>query len=281
MRSSRHSAFARADTLLPPGITGPAKGEILLLFRWTTAAQKAPTTVATVQHASVTWWGHRSPSLEIALEDQVDKGLIYSVACGPKAFSRYLKDMQTLKVHYTVQHERITNSVTDVDIRKLDFAQPVHSRTAISAVDGRLLGTAALSISMSYTPLVSSFEMHEHLASIDHSLPLFPTSNRIITPLRQLNVQSQDVMKPRVPAAKQDVSPLYKHKLRSSSPMPAETSPSALFSAVQNLPFPELLHAIERYVFAYQMDKCIHHVSCSCEYKPPISRAIKVAACWL
>ena len=249
MERRHHAGFARSPQLLPPGIKAPAKGEVLVLIRWTSAPQKSTTPAFDYQHAVVSWWGQKSPSSMLPLEHDTETGLIYTVTCGPKAFSRYLKDMQNLKVMYTVKHDKTITSVeADMNICKLDFTIPVTARTAISAADGRLLGTAAVSVSMSYTPLVSSFEMNEHLASVDHSMPLYPSVNRINTPLRQLNVQANNPAEMVTPAVKANASPLYKHQLSPSSNFQAAVKqPANQSGQVPSLPFTQLLQALERY----------------------------------
>lgn len=249
MDRRHHADFARSSQLLPPGIDASAKGEVLVLLRWTSAPQKFATSASDYRHAIVSWWGQTSPSTILALEDDIDTGLIYTVTCGPKAFSRYLKDMQNLKVMHKVKHDkRITSVEANVDICKLDFSTPVTARTAISAADGRLLGTAAVSISMSYTPLVSSFEMNEHLVSVDHSMPLYPSVNRIKTPLRQLNPHPNSTPGMAAPAMEPDVNPLYKHCLSASSNFQAAVEQSADQSRqMPSLPFTQLLQALERY----------------------------------
>ena len=249
MYRRHHAGFARSSQLLPPGIGAPAKGEVLVLLRWTSAPRQNATSAHDYRHAVVSWWGQRSPSSILPLEADTDTGLIYTVTCGPKAFSRYLKDMQNLKLTYTVKHDKTITSVeAKVNVCKLDFTTPVTARTAISAADGRLLGTAAVSVSMSYTPLVTSFEMNEHLVSVDHSMPLYPTVNRINTPLRQLNPQSNSTAEMVAPPMKLDASPLYKHRLSPSSNFQAAVKQSANQSEqMPSLPFIQLSQAVERY----------------------------------
>ena len=189
-RNSASCAVIQADTLLPPGIYGPAKGEVLLRVRWTSAPQKDTSTQG-LQQAVVTWWGQRLPSKALKLDSTSERGLVYGITCGPKAFSRYLKDMQQVKVHIVIHSGKMqANAVASIGVCKLDVKAPVTSKTTVTASDGRLLGTAVVHISMSYSPLVSSFEMNEHLASVDRSMPLFPSNQRVLTPLRQLNLQS-------------------------------------------------------------------------------------------
>ena len=248
----------RADTLLPPGLVGPAKGEVQVLFRWTSASHKTVSTSPSIQHATVLWWGQRSSKSKVLLQEQSSAGLAYTVACGPKAFSRYLKDMQSLKIIYTVQHNKSVTSVeADLNICKLDITNPVTSRTAIAATDGRLLGTAAVSVSIAYSPLVSSFELNEHLVSVDHSMPLYPSSQRITTPLRQLNLQPHSNAPPAAMAAKRPISPVRKPQspsLRTS--MAAAQHSFARSAQVVSLPFEQLLHALNRSVL------CKHTMHC-------------------
>ena len=250
MARRHHASFQRSSQLLPPGFLAPAKGEVLVLLRWTSAPQKTATSASDYRHAVISWWGQTSPSSVLPLEDDTDTGLIYTVTCGPKAFSRYLKDMQNLKLMYTVKHDNTIKSVeAKVNICKLDFTTPLTARTAISAADGRLLGTAAVSVSMSYTPLVSSFEMNEHLAFVDHGMPLYPSVDRINTPLRQLNPQTNSTAEMVAPAVKPpDVSPLCKQCLSPSSNFQAAAKqPADQSGQMPSLPFTQMLQALERY----------------------------------
>jgi len=253
MQKDRNSVFVRSDTLLPPGITGPAKGEILLLFRWTSAHRSTQASAPGRQHATVTWWGQSYPSTIVSLQDVTEVGIIYSVACGPKAFSRYLQDMQRLNIKVAVQHGKAECVAQEaVNICKLSYGTPVQSRTAVTAPDGRLLGTAAVTISMSYTPLVSSFEMNEHLASVDHSMPLFPRSNRFTTPLRQLNLQASNSTLPVAASLASLADPLFQHQSAHST-----TPQSAALSAADQ---PELSLALAFDHLVQLIDRCSAHL---------------------
>ena len=253
MQKERSSVFVRSDTVLPPGIAGPAKGEVLLLFRWTSAHRSTQASVPGRQHATVTWWGQSYPSTIVSLKDVTDMGVMYVVACGPKAFSRYLQDMKSLNIKFAVQHGKAECvAQEDVNICKLSSGTPVQSRTAVTAPDGRLLGTAAVTISISYTPLVSSFEMNEHLASVDHSMPLFPRSNRITTPLRQLNLQAGHST-PAVAAPHASLAdPLFQHESAHST-----TPQSAALSAADQ---PELSLALAIEYLVQLIDRCSVHL---------------------
>ncbi|KAL0042381.1 hypothetical protein WJX77_010775 [Trebouxia sp. C0004] len=100
---------------------------------------------------------------------------------------------------------------------------------------------------MSYTPLVSSFEMNEHLASVDHSMPLFPRSNRITTPLRQLNLQAGNST-PLVTASLASLAdPLFQHQsAHSTTPQPAALSGADQPELSLALAFDHLVQLIDR-----------------------------------
>ena len=248
MHKGRSSTFARADTPLPPGFRGPAKGEVLLVFRWTSAPHKAGLLTPSRQQATVTWWGQSSASALVALDDLTDTSVIYSVTCGPKAFSRYLQDMHSLKLEVALQYGKVKHTAQqDVDICKLSISTPVKSKSAVTASDGRLLGTAAVTISMSYTPLVSSFEMNEHLASIDQSMPLFPRTNRIITPLRQLKLQAGNSTPSVASSLDYKACPVFQHQLlHNTTALPAHDTIDQTEQSLSFV-FEQLLQAIDRY----------------------------------
>jgi len=134
MQKDRTSLFLRSNTVLPPGIAGPAKGEVLLLFRWTSAHRIVHASASGRQHATVTWWGQSCPSTIVSLKDVTDTGVNYVVTCGPKAFSRYLQDMQSLNIKFTVQHGKAECvAQEDVDICKLSCGTPVESVSKLLA----------------------------------------------------------------------------------------------------------------------------------------------------
>lgn len=220
--------FARPDTTLPPGLQGPTKGEVLLIFRWTGAESNSMHGRSSNQAAHVLWWGENGAGSSVPLVTNAERGLIYTVTCGPKAFARYLTDMPQLQITVMLELESGKHTTeTKVDLSRLPSNVQVTSRIPVTAAEGRLLGTANLAISLSHTPLMTSFEVNEHLASTDFCMPLYPTTSRLVTPLRQLNSQAN--ANARLPVTtessgsiKGTVSPSFKH----SRPKSPGSSPS-------------------------------------------------------
>lgn len=229
MESKAASRFARPETTLPPGLHGPTKGEVLLLFRWTGATRNSLPGRVCQQTAQVLWWGERSPGATVQLAHNAERGLIYTVTCGPKAFARYLADMQQLQVTIVVEVGGVRHAAqSKVALSQLQASAQVTHRIPVKAADSCLLGTAALAVSLSHTPLTSSFEVNEHLASTDFSMPLYPATNRLVTPLRQLNIQHSSDLQQKLLAAKPAAyptcvdSPAFKHPIASPTLSPAK-----------------------------------------------------------
>lgn len=229
MDSKSEPRFARPSITLPPGLHGPNRGEVLLLFRWTGAARASPS-MPVSQTAHVVWWGETSSGTSVQLAPRAERGLIYTVTCGPKAFARYLADMQQLKVSIELElgHTKHT-AQAKVALNQLQTDSQVTHRIPVTTAEGCLLGTAALAISLSHTPLISSFEVNEHLASTDFTMPLYPATSRLVTPLRQLNIQSHSRAQPEslgrnvvsaTPACLD--SPAFKHSIPPSMTGPAK-----------------------------------------------------------
>jgi hypothetical protein len=51
---------------------------------------------------------------------------------------------------------------------------PLRPQVPVAAANGRVLGHLEFALSVHYLPVVTSFEMNEHLAATDTSLPLYP-----------------------------------------------------------------------------------------------------------
>ncbi|KAK9816569.1 hypothetical protein WJX72_002083 [[Myrmecia] bisecta] len=64
-----------------------------------------------------------------------------------------------------------------VSLRSLDIHSPITGTFPVLSAGQDTLGRLDVVLSVSYTPLVSSFELNEHFASVDFSLPIFPTPN--------------------------------------------------------------------------------------------------------
>lgn len=183
----------RSLTTLPPGVQGPAKGEVVVTFRWTGNAQRSAEEVSKPA-VSVCWWGDTGPRRPIIFSSSSEHGLIYTVTCGPKAFAKYLTDMQQLKVTVSLEYASDRHAVTaQLDLCKLPSVAQVTARIPVTAKGGGLLGTLAVAVSLAHSPFLSSFEMNERRASTDVQMPLYPTSSRVITPLRQLNLQTHSI----------------------------------------------------------------------------------------
>lgn len=243
MQKMSEARFVRPGTTLPPGLQGPTKGEVLLLFRWTGAVRNSVSGHSSRQTAQVLWWGEPSPGSSLQLVPNAERGLIYTVTCGPKAVTRYLTDMQQLEVSVTVDlGNEMHTAQRRINLSQLQSNVQLVERIAITAANGRLLGTAALAISLSHTPLSSSFEVNEHLASTDFSMPLYPTTSSLITPLRQLHIQPNSdtgllANSQHSAGLTQPVSPSFKHPvIKSCAVSPAKQTSDQC---------PELSHVLQ------------------------------------
>jgi hypothetical protein len=61
-----------------------------------------------------------------------------------------------------------------VDISCLDVSKPLEASVPLKGSNGQVLATAAVSMRVHYSALLSSFELNEHLATTDRQLPLYP-----------------------------------------------------------------------------------------------------------
>jgi hypothetical protein len=61
-----------------------------------------------------------------------------------------------------------------VDISCLDVSKPIEASLPLKGSNGQVLATAAVSMRVHYSALLSSFELNEHLATTDRQLPLYP-----------------------------------------------------------------------------------------------------------
>jgi hypothetical protein len=61
-----------------------------------------------------------------------------------------------------------------VDISCLDVSKPLEASVQLKGSNGQVLATAAVSMRVHYSALLSSFELNEHLATTDRQLPLYP-----------------------------------------------------------------------------------------------------------
>jgi hypothetical protein len=56
----------------------------------------------------------------------------------------------------------------------LDVSKPLEASVPLKGSNGQVLATAAVSMRVHYSAVLSSFESNEHLATTDRQLPLYP-----------------------------------------------------------------------------------------------------------
>eukprot|EP00854_Cymbomonas_tetramitiformis_P005699 gene5699-6887_t len=107
----------------------------------------------------------------------------YIIRCTPKHLTRYLRDSKSLSFEVADdQSGRLIGKVT-LDIQHFDVHSPLGGEYPITAANGKALGNLHISAAVDYTSVVSSFELNEHRATNDLSLPLYPQIGRRPKPL--------------------------------------------------------------------------------------------------
>ena len=110
----------------------------------------------------------------------------YPVNCSPKNMTRYFHDASSLTIEILDAHRDTQRPVgkTVVELKGVDVTSPLDRTLPVAAANGKVLGHIAVGLHVSYLPVVSSFEMAEHLAATDVTLPLYPitTRRRIVAP---------------------------------------------------------------------------------------------------
>jgi hypothetical protein len=121
----------------------------------------------------VRWWGATADTV-VPFHATRGAGAAFPLTSGPRYLSRYLKDMaRAVLIVEECPSSRPVGTIT-VDISCLDVSKPVEASVPLKGSNGQVLATAAVSMRVHYSALLSSFEMNEHLATTDRQLPLYP-----------------------------------------------------------------------------------------------------------
>ena len=154
---------------LPPEVEGLSKGELLLAvhtLKWDLAG--SPTNV----QLRVRWWGAKERDDAVLLLE--DGGIRFAVKCGPRHFSQYLKDMSSIELQIEDRLKKRHVGTVTIDVRTLDVNKDVEGSFPILAIgNGRCLGKLEVLLHVHFGN-ITSFEMAEHQACTDETLPMFP-----------------------------------------------------------------------------------------------------------
>lgn len=164
-----------SGTILPPNVEGSQKGKVqLTLHSPTWSYRGAPQHLA----VGVSWWGEPAQGTVIPLPLNCKVTVEYDVVCGPRLFSRYLRDASTVMLSFFVRDEDKLVGKSPVDVRSLDVGKHMKGTLPILGGGGQVLGRIAVGVALSYGDMLSSFELNEHLATTDTALPLYPPQPR-------------------------------------------------------------------------------------------------------
>lgn len=198
---------------LPPGITGQQRGELqcrLGPFKLR-ARRQGDTDQPLLAH--FTFWGHKGPDYALKVDQASSSSTArFPISCGPKGFTRYLQDMQSLVIHVEDAYSHFPLGKAVVDVSLLSETQPITGTfpllisrdrqgvlqaggatyDGVAAAAGSLgsdlhhVGSFDLHLELGFFSTVSlrSFEMNERLAKqvqpgiISHPPISFPSKSR-------------------------------------------------------------------------------------------------------
>ncbi|KAF6256831.1 hypothetical protein COO60DRAFT_1627040 [Scenedesmus sp. NREL 46B-D3] len=158
-----------ASLTLPPDVQGEVRGELVVCVELVWNYRKPPQQV----QLRVRWWGATADTV-VPFHATRGAGAAFPLTSGPRYLARYLKDMGCAVL--TVEEcpsGRPVGSIT-VDVSGLDVSKPVEANVPLKGSNGQVLASAAVSMRVHYSALLSSFELNEHLATTDRQLPLYP-----------------------------------------------------------------------------------------------------------
>eukprot|EP00959_Pyramimonas_sp_CCMP1952_P379157 7941958-Pyramimonas_sp.AAC.1 len=97
----------------------------------------------------------------------------YPVNCSPKNMTRYFHDASSLAIEILDANRDTQRPVgkTIIELRDFDVSSPLDRTLPVASANGKVLGHIVVGLHVSYLPVVSSFEMAEHLAATDVTLP--------------------------------------------------------------------------------------------------------------
>lgn len=159
-----------ASLVLPPGVSGEAKGELVACIEQLHWEMRKPP--AQVQ-LRLSWWGSDAETV-VPFHAARGAGAAFPLTSGPRYLSRYLKDMGVLALLLEECPSCKLLGTISMDITQLDVGRPLEASVPVLGPNGQLLATADVSMRVHYSLLMSSFELNEHLAGTDRMLPLYP-----------------------------------------------------------------------------------------------------------
>ena len=202
-----HPALTPSEVSLPPDVEGKRRGDLLLVLgplvvanAGSTAAGFRDSDDATAGPPRTTlcyrFWGQEDlregnyVSIEAvdssrragaAPRDTCVAHLHIPIRCSPGNFTRYLQDSQPLQI--TAFVAGVGACGCEVDLQLLELNKPLSRDVSLSrdapalsmGDDGAFSATLGVSLEVDYS-MLSSFELNEHMANTDATLPLFPVT---------------------------------------------------------------------------------------------------------
>lgn len=162
-----------APLSLPPGVLGEVKGELVacvdaLHWRYRQPPQQV--------QLRICWWGAPAGAdAVVPFHASRGAGAAFPVTSGPRFLLRYLRDLGTLSLAIEECPSGRLIGTLSLDTSRVDVTRPLVARALpCLGANNQQLATVDVSLRVSYSQLLSSFEMAEHLASADKGLPLYP-----------------------------------------------------------------------------------------------------------
>ncbi|QDZ20423.1 hypothetical protein A3770_04p29410 [Chloropicon primus] len=210
---SLYPSFIQNEVSLPPEVEGNQRGELVLVLGPLVVSNSKLTSSSfkedgedggqpTQTTISYRFWGqedlHEGNYLTLQAlkgeemragdhyEDKTVK-LCIPIRCSPSNFTRYLKDSQPLQI--TAFVAGVGAAGCEVDLQELELKKPLRgdfNLTTDNNTESIKAGSLGVYLEVDYS-LISSFELNEHIANTDMSLPLFPVSD--------LELDDQDIAK--------------------------------------------------------------------------------------
>ena len=165
---------------LPPEVEGKQRGELLFTLgplSWSSSDEaQGKGSKGTV--VCFRFWGQEElEEGNYVVLDSVSS-LSIPIRCSPINFTRYLKDSQPLQLSVQLEGQEPGVAVSaDIDVVELDVKKPLKGTfNLIESKAFTTVGQIEMHLQINYS-LISSFELNEHIANTDMTLPLFPVSD--------------------------------------------------------------------------------------------------------
>jgi hypothetical protein len=186
-----------SSTSLPPLVEDELRGELALTvsgLQWL-----SPRAAPRATQLRVKWWGEPGAGTAAPLQgpSSSDGGsavvqpdsrsssvgggtgsscarVVFPVRVGPKLLTRYLRDAGALELAFEELPNGRPVATATLGLGTARAAAPLAAALPLLGPRGQALGQVDVQLHASFSGSMASFEMNEHLASTERSLPLYP-----------------------------------------------------------------------------------------------------------